>query len=892
MVKSAVLVSLGGLVSTSSADMSYITAQPCDASRASQLWDFKNGNIVQRSTSSCIDIEGYKTADLSPVWEYACHNEDTDPSHQNQLWTYDEATKEIYVPDKGTAKRMRLDCSNYCADGPGSTVWIFHKTGAVNQQWSYDASTGLIKSMQNKWKDHDLCLDSDAPPQPRPCDADPGKSQPWCDTSLSLEDRVKNLVSRIPANRVVGLFSNGAAGVPELNIPKYQWWSEALHGVGRSPGVSFSGKTPFATSFPQVILTSSSFNTSLFHEIGSVISTEARAFNNVGHAGNTFWTPNINIYRDPRWGRGQETPGEDPVHNGAYAANFVPGMQEGEDPSHIKASACLKHYAAYNLENWGGVDRHHFDAKVTEQDLADTYYPPFEDGVKKGKASGMMCSYNAVNGVPSCANKPMLNDQARAKWGFDGYITSDCEAVNDIYAKHKFETDANKVPKLVLEAGMDSDCGGFLAGHMQASIDAGVTTPADFNAALTNMFRVRMRLGHFDPAKSQPYMQYGVDRINTPAHQQLALEAARQGIVLLKNKGGLPFSKAEVKSVALIGPNAAATGTMQGNYQGKAPYLISPKEALEKMATVNYVSGCDMAGSDTSGFAAAEDAAAKADATVLVMGLNGGQEGEGHDRTSIALPGVQGQLIDAVVAKAKGPVVLVVMSGGAVDISKAKGDDGVSSILWVGYPGQSGGQAIAEILFGDVNPSGQLTQTWHPASYVDECSFFDMNMRPNTTTGCKGHTYRFYTGETIYKFGDGISYTTFSYESQLKSSRTTIQAGLVDKYLQSGDSETTVATINVDLTNTGPMKGDEVTLLFAHPPNAGEDGAPLKSLRDYRRTTLAGGGKQTLEFNIKAGDLALTDSKGLRGSRAGAWTIEIGSTKHRLVVTESNELTV
>merc|ERR1712137_1064968 len=210
-------------------------------------------------------------------------------------------------------------------------------------------------------------------------------------------------------------------------------------------------------------------------------------------------------------------------------------MQEGEDPNYIKASSCLKHFAAYNLENWGGADRHHFDAKVTEQDLADTYYPPFEAGVKKGKASGMMCSYNSVNGVPSCANKPMLNGVARGEWGFDGYITSDCGAVNDVFAKHQYETDADKVSKLVLEAGMDSDCGGFLGGHMQSSINAGVTTKADYDAALTNMFRVRMRLGHFDPAASQPYMQYGVDRINTPAHQQLALEAARQGIVLLKS---------------------------------------------------------------------------------------------------------------------------------------------------------------------------------------------------------------------------------------------------------------------------------------------------------------------------------------------------------------------
>jgi len=696
---------------------------------------------------------------------------------------------------------------------------------------------------------------------------------------LTLDERVADLVSRIPAKDVVGLFSNGAKGVPELNIPKYQWWSEALHGVGGSPGVTFGGDTPFATSFPQVILTGSSFNNSLFNAIGSAISTEARAFNNQNHAGNTFWTPNINIFRDPRWGRGQETPGEDPFHNGEYAAHFVPGMQEGEDPNHIKASSCLKHFAAYNLENWGGVDRHHFDAQVTEQDLADTYYPPFEAGVKKGKASGMMCSYNSINGVPSCANQPMLNGLAREQWGFDGYITSDCGAVEDVYSKHNFESDPDKVSKEVLEAGMDSDCGGFLAKHMQKSIDDGVTTVKDFNAALTNLFRVRMRLGHFDPVQKQPYMQYGVDRINTPEHQELALEAARQGIVLLKNNGGaLPFGSS-VKNIALVGPHAKATVAMQGNYQGTAPYLISPEEGLSKFASVTVQEGCSVSGSDTSGIAAAASAAAAADATVLIVGMDQSQESEGHDRTRIALPGVQYQLIDAVLAKASGPVVLVVMSGGAQDISKAKDDDNVDSILWVGYPGQSGGQAIAEVLFGEVNPSGKLTQTWYPDSFVDECSFFDMNMRPNSTTGCKGHTYRFYTGDTTYNFGDGMSYTSFSHSvGSLQSSLVELDVAHVHSLLSDAKGETKIASVSVAVENTGPIRGDEVSLMFVRPPQSGVGGAPLQQLRGYQRVSLAPGESQQLHFTITAADLAQVDHDGVLGTSEGEWQIVVGST--------------
>lgn len=298
-----------------------------------------------------------------------------------------------------------------------------------------------------------------------------------------------------------------------------------------------------------------------------------------------------------------------------------------------------------------------------------------------------------------------------------------------------------------------------------------------------------------------------------------------------------------------------------------------------------------MSGSDTSGFSAAEAAAEAADATVLVMGLDQSQESEGHDRNSIALPGVQDQLIDAVVAKAKGPVVLVIMSGGAVDIAKAKADDGVNGIVWVGYPGQSGGQAMAEILFGDVNPSGKLTQTWYPASYVDECSFFDMNMRPNSTTGCKGHTYRFYTGDTIYKFGDGISYTSFAYTAALQSTSMALQMTEIEKSIRRGDMEAIVATISVDIKNTGSLKGDEVTLMFVHPANAGHDGAPLKTLRGYSRTSLAAGEQQTLEFSVKVADLTLMDSQGLRATRAGEWTIEIGSVKHRLLL-QPEELTV
>ena len=294
---------------------------------------------------------------------------------------------------------------------------------------------------------------------------------------------------------------------------------------------------------------------------------------------------------------------------------------------------------------------------------------------------------------------------------------------------------------------MDSDCGGFFgrdaSGNLGKAIGDGSVPAATWRRALGNVYRVLMRLGYFDPDSKNPYRSYGLDRVDTAAHRQLALEAARQGMVLVKNDNKrLPLAKKDVKTLAAVGPNANATVTMQSNYHATAPFLISPVMGLEKYTTVNYAVGCNIADNSTAGFADAVKKARAADVTVLVVGLDGSQEGEGHDRTTIDLPGVQGKLISAVAEASKDPIVLVVMSGGPVDVSAAKANPKVGAILIVGYPGQSGGQAIAETIFGDNNPGGKLTQTWYYANYTSEISMFDMNMRPNTTTGSPGRTYR------------------------------------------------------------------------------------------------------------------------------------------------------
>lgn len=698
---------------------------------------------------------------------------------------------------------------------------------------------------------------------------------PFCNTGLSNSERATDLVKRISSVDKLGLLLNGAAAAPSVNVSAYQWWSEALHGVAGSPGVTFAEPTSNATSFPQVQTTSMSWNKTLFHAIGEAVGIEARAFNNLGHAGLTFWTPNINIFRDPRWGRGQETPGEDPLINSMYAENFVQGFQGGEDEKHLKASACCKHFAAYSLEKFDGIDRHHFDAIVTEQDLQDTYFPAFEACVSKGKASGMMCSYNEVNGVPSCASSRLMTDLARGKWGFEGYITSDCGAVEDVQTTHNYTKSVGETINVTLSSGMDSDCGQYLSPkNLKAALDDGSVEWTTVDKALERLAKVWMRLGMFDPDASQPYKRYGVKDINTPAHQQLALSAARQGMVLLKNeKSALPFSK-DATTIAAIGPLADATYVLQANYRGTAPYLISPAAGLSAYGKVSMVHGCDVACNSSSGFADAITAAKASDATVLVIGIDLSVESEGRDRTSISLPGHQRQLVEQVAKAVAGkPFALVVIGGGSLDLEFAKDLDTVPAILWTGYPGQSGGQAIAEILFGDWNPSGRLTQTIYPSSFTEKVSMLDMNMRPNTTSGYPGRTHRFYTGKTVFEFGHGLSYTSFE-TSWAKPPPKVAKFDAITDMLQSSDSE--LFEVEVKVTNTGSMAGSHVLMAMVRSPNAGRQGAPRQEMGDFEKVYLTPGESKLVTLSLKVERFALAEGYGKWAPTRGDWEVNVG----------------
>ncbi|KAH7288222.1 hypothetical protein KP509_31G017600 [Ceratopteris richardii] len=579
---------------------------------------------------------------------------------------------------------------------------------------------------------------------------------------------------------------------------------------------------------------------------------------NEGHSGLTFWSPNINIYRDPRWGRGQETPGEDPYLSSEYAVNFVRGLQDvdGDSSDRLKVAACCKHYTAYDLDNWQGVDRFHFNAEVTEQDLDDTYQPPFKNCLVNGNAACIMCSYNRVNGVPSCVDKNLLIGTVREQWGLNGYVVSDCDSVEVLYDSiHYTQSPVDAVADSIL-AGLNLNCGNFLASYTAKAVAQGKLSESKVDESLSYLYTVLMRLGYFDgdPSSQMHFGSLSASDVCTVEHRELALDAARQGIVLLKNNAtnGLPLSQPTIKTLAVIGPNVNVTSTMIGNYAGIPCKYTTPFEGLASYgAKVLYEPGCsNVACTSSSMIDAAVKAADVADAVVLIMGLDQSQEREGLDRKSLSFPGHQTDLIMQVANSSKGtnkPISLVIMSGGPVDVGFAVNLSEISSILWVGYPGEAGGQAIAEVIYGDYNPAGRLPMSWYPESYT-ELQMTDMHMRPDPTRGYPGRTYRFYNkGDTIYEFGYGLSFTTFSHtklsapsqiflhdQQNIDSSQTSEHGQEV--LLEEVQCASSNFNVKLGVKNMGSIKGDHVVMVFWHASKAiTSKGAPKKQLMAFER---------------------------------------------------------
>ncbi|KAK1351654.1 putative beta-D-xylosidase 6 [Heracleum sosnowskyi] len=706
----------------------------------------------------------------------------------------------------------------------------------------------------------------------------PYNSYPFCDTSLPILTRAQSLISHLTLPEKIQQLCNNVSAIPRLGIPAYEWWSESLHGIATNgPGISFNGTVKAATSFPQVIVIASAFNRTLWNAIGAAIGVEARAMYNVGQAGLTFWAPNVNIFRDPRWGRGQETPGEDPMVASAFAVEFVRGFQrensnvggnvkrnfgrrslsDGDNDGNngLMLSACCKHLISYDLELWHNFTRYNFNAVVTEQDMQDTYQPPFRSCIQQGKASCLMCSYNEVNGIPACGDKELLQ-KARKDWGFKGYIASDCDAVATIYEYQNYTKSPEDAVALALKSGTDINCGTYMLLNTKSAMEQGKVQENDIDKALLNLFLVQLRLGLFDgdPSKG-PYGKLGPKDVCTAEHKTLALEAARQGIVLLKNRNKfLPLKKNSVSSIAVIGPLANDTSKMGGGYTG---IPCSPKSIFEGLQAyvknVNYAPGClAVPCESTSGFNEAISIAKDADVVVIVAGLDLSQETEDHDRYSLLLPGFQSKLISTIAAISKKPLVLVITGGGPIDLSMAEGDERIASILWIGYPGEAGGNALAEIIFGDYNPGGRLPLTWYPEAFTS-VPMNDMNMRADPSRGYPGRTYRFYTGNVVYGFGYGLSFTDYTYKLLNAPKQLTLSGSINSEskkkiQLQSGEGyqpdyihvdkvescNSLRFDLRVSITNEGDMDGSHVIMIYSSMSNK-HAGAPRKQLIGFDR---------------------------------------------------------
>ncbi|XP_074347903.1 beta-xylosidase/alpha-L-arabinofuranosidase 2-like [Apium graveolens] len=723
------------------------------------------------------------------------------------------------------------------------------------------------------------------------------KNYRFCDETLDVESRVNDLLSRMTLQEKILNLVYRAGGVARLGIPEYNWWCEALHGVGATGrGTNFSSPIKAATSFPQVICTAASFNSSLFYTLGKVVSTEARAVYNVGLSGLTFWSTNVNIFRDPRWGRGQETPGEDPLLTSRYAISYVRGLQERDDGDkyRLKVSACCKHYTAYDLESWKGIDRFHFNALVTKQDMDDTYQPPFKSCVVDANVSSVMCSYNQVNGKPTCADPELLTGVICNQWNLNGYIVTDCNSIKVMFKSQHYTRTPEETAAIALKAGVDLNCGSYLSKYTLAAVQEGLASEADVNRAVKNNFAMLMRLGFFDgDPRQRLYGNLGPNDVCTPANQELAREAARQGFVLLKNsRGSLPLSPTATKSVAVIGPNANVTTTMIGNYAG-IPCRDTTLQGITAVVPTTYFSpGCANVACVTARVDDAKRISAIADATILVVGADQSIETETLDRVDISLPGQQTFLVQEVTKVSKGPVILVIMSGGGMDVQFAKDDPKVTSILWIGYPGEAGGAALADILFGFYNPSGRLPVSWYPQSYANNVNMTNMNMRPDPATGYPGRTYRFYRGPTVYTFGDGLSYSRFSYHLVKATNLVSIPLGEQHfckrsscQSIDASEQTCKIAKVKVNLRvkNSGRMRGGHSVLLFWTPPNV--HNSPQKQLLGFKKVFLTPKEQGTVRFNLEVcKHLSVVDKSGNRKLALGMHVLHVGSLKHYLMV--------
>ena len=663
------------------------------------------------------------------------------------------------------------------------------------------------------------------------------------------ENRAKELVSRMTLEEKASQLRYDAPAIDRLGIPAYNWWNEALHGVARAGT---------ATVFPQAIGLAAMFDEELQEKIGNVISDEARAkYNGQSrhqdrdiYKGLTVWSPNINIFRDPRWGRGHETYGEDPYLTARLGVSFINGLQG--NGKYLKVAACSKHFAVHS-----GPEslRHSFDAKVSPKDLAETYLPAFETTVREAEVESVMGAYNRVNGEPACGSKTLLTETLRKKWGFRGHVVSDCWAVRDFHVNHKVTSTAPESAALAIANGCDLNCGNTYL-HILEALQEGLITEEMITTACERVFTTRFLLGLF--ADDCEYDSIPVTEIDTDNHAALALEAAEKSMVLLENDGILPLDPKTIRTIAVIGPNADSIPALEGNYNGTSSRYVTFLEGIRRYAEAHHIRvlyslGCHLFRDRTSGLAQADDRLAEAamfaetaDITIACIGLDAGLEGEegdtgneyfSGDKKDLMIPESQRRLM-SVLEKSARKLITVIAAGSSLNVS------GGNAKVFTWYPGQAGGTALAELLFGEKNFSGHLPLTFY-RDVNDLPDFEDYSMR--------NRTYRYFTGLPLYPFGFGLSYTRFS--------------------ILNADISDDLSTISAEISNVGNRTGDALIQVYAA---CDSQYAPLHPrLCGFRRTCLEPGETKTVSVCLDPGTAYVINDAGEK-VKAGRCTLYVG----------------
>jgi beta-glucosidase len=660
---------------------------------------------------------------------------------------------------------------------------------------------------------------------------------PYLNEKLPLETRVKDLLKRMTLEEKALQMNSNAPAIDRLKVPAYNWWNEALHGVARAG---------LATSFPQPIGLAATFNKNAIFTMGTMVSDEARAKhhqfvregNRKIYTGLTFYSPNVNIFRDPRWGRGHETFGEDPYLTGKLGVAFVKSMQ-GDNPKYFKTITTAKHFAVHSGPE---PSRHEFDAQPNKRDLWETYLPAFKRLTQEGHVYSFMCAYNRLYGQPCCSDAFLLNDILRNKWGFKGFVATDCGAVYDFFMFHKTAKDSVEAVAQAIRAGSDNQCWGYGRAVIPA-IKQGLLKESELDTAVARLLRAKFKLGVFDADNSNPYSKIPYAVVNNEAHQLQALKLARESIVLLKNSTGLLPLKNNLKNLAVIGPNANDAEILLGNYNGLPKHIVTPLEGIKtafKQANVYYAKGCAVI--DTPNYNRKKDfdeairAASKAEVILFVGGISPRLEGEelkikvpgflGGDKTDLNLPLIQTDLLKELKKLGK-PIVLILLNGSALSINWEQ--ENLDAIVETWYGGERGGEALADVLIGKYNPAGRLPITFYK-SINDIPAFENYSM--------EGKTYRYINKPVLYPFGYGLSYTKFNY-SNLKLSAKQLTAKMPLK-------------ISFNLQNVGNFDGDEVVQLYIKQP--GKD-MPLKELKGFQRIHLKKNENQQITFELKSTDI-------------------------------------